>query len=82
MPTYRADLETEVDSLEYNFNTGVGRLYMPHRCCTDMDGCIRLFTAIDPNVKIIRTLSGLEWDTVYERHGDSWKARASGRVTV
>ena len=80
MPTYRTDLKTDVDGLEYNFNTGVGRLYMPRGCCTDMDGCVRLFTVIDPNVKMIRTLSGLEWDTVYERCGERWEARDPGRV--
>ena len=78
----RDDLETAVDGLEYNFNTRTGRLYMPRGCCTDMTGCIRLFTAIEPNVQVIRTLSGLSWDTSYHRRGDEWHARLPGKLAM
>jgi hypothetical protein len=70
-----------MDSLEYSFKYKTGRLYLRRGRRPDMDGCIRLFTAIDPNVEMIRTLSGFKWGPVYKRHGDCWEARPAGRVT-
>jgi hypothetical protein len=68
---YRADLETEVNGLEYSFTTGVGRLYVPPGAGPDMDGAVKLFTMIDPKARKISVLAGLEWATV----GDHWEAR-------
>lgn len=74
---YRADTQCYVETLQYNFSTKQGLLRMGDDSCTDMMGCIRLFQAIDPEVKTILThQSGGELDTCYVRNGgfDDWKA--------
>ena len=79
---YRADLESHIDGLEHNFNSGVGRLYVPYGAGADMDACVRLFMLIDPNVKKINTFSGIERSTIYERNGDEWEARRVERAKI
>ena len=75
MSVQRWDLQTAVDSLAYDFNAATGRLYMPDGVCTDMSGCIALFTAIDPKVRHIVTFAGGKQDTTYHRDGAHWEAR-------
>lgn len=68
-------LATTVQRLHYDWSTGAGGLFMPDGCCTDMQGAIRLFRKIDPNVRVIRTFAGPARDTTYERVGrDEWVA--------
>jgi hypothetical protein len=72
---YRADLESEVNGLEYSFHTRQGRLFVPANGGADMEGAVRLFSLIDPHVQRISTLAGLEQSTVYDRGVDGWEAR-------
>lgn len=69
MATKRAVWDTrlvcKVKTLSYDFRTGVGEIHFPPFHCCDMDGCIKLFTAIDPKVKDIQTYSGEKMDTRY-----------------
>jgi hypothetical protein len=65
---HRDDLHTSVERLEYDFRHATGFLYMPKGCCTDMGGCIALFEAIDPKVRVIRTFANDVADTVYSKH--------------
>lgn len=67
-----------VHSLAYSFEAKEGRLDMPPVSCCDMDGCIRLFHTIDPEVHRIETYSGGLPDTVYERDGRQWRAISHG----
>jgi hypothetical protein len=77
---YRADLESEVNGLEYDFDTRVGRLYVPRGAGADMEAAVALFMQIDPAVRKISTLAGLERSTVYDRDGDGhWEARRVGQ---
>jgi hypothetical protein len=76
---YRDDLGTIVNSLSYNFRTQTGRLSLPALCCTDMDGCIRLFTTIDSHVNRIETVVGNTSSTIYVREVSGWVARCPGR---
>jgi hypothetical protein len=58
------------------FATHTGVLAMDDDNCTDMRGCIRVFEAIDPNVKIIRTTEASEHrDTIYLKLATGWEAR-------
>lgn len=76
MSVQRWDLQTAVDRLAYDFNEASGRLYMPDGVCTDMNGCIALFTTIDPKVRSILTFAGDKPDTAYYRNGATgeWEA--------
>lgn len=66
---------TCVSAMSYDFRTRTGQLTMPDLCCTDMGGCIRLFTAIDPDVVRIEAISGDAIDTLYSRGPHGWQAR-------
>ena len=71
--------------LEYDFTTRMGELLMGEGSCTDMSGCIAIFTQIDPDVEIIRTwrcgkTSRIE-DTAYRKWDDKWHAIPSPRDT-
>jgi hypothetical protein len=48
--------------------------------CCDMDGCVAVFTAIDPQVCAIATFSGINKDTVYTRYGERWEAASARRT--
>ena len=65
-----ARLQCCVRSLEYNFETRMGRVWLPHGKYNDMNGCIRVFTAIHPAVKQIvvkddggRTITYRKWSS-------------------
>jgi hypothetical protein len=64
----------DVHRVEYDFRSKVGNLFMApaHNC--DMTGCVALFKAIDPKVKMIATFSGDRPDTLYLSRGDEWEA--------
>src|ERR1700745_3824056 len=65
-----------VQRLEYDFATRTGVLVMDDDNCTDMRGCIRVFEAIDPDVKIIRTMEASgHRDTSYLKLATGWEAR-------
>ncbi len=72
---FRPDLGTSVTRLAYDFRTRTGRLILPAWCCTDMSGCLRLFTAIDSNVLRIETVAGTVPDTCYTRGASGWSAQ-------
>jgi hypothetical protein len=73
---YHADLQCYVDKLEYDFRARTGGLYADGY--TDMDGCIRLFQHIDPNVRLIRTFVRLDADTIYKMtSAGTWEAARS-----
>ena len=66
-----------VKRVVYDFDTRRGILMMEEDSCTDMNGAIKLFQAIDPNVKAIDTFAGTRPDTSYRRHSakfGGWKA--------
>jgi hypothetical protein len=60
--------------LTHDFQTAAGQLFMAAGHCCDMESCVALFVAIDPLVSEIRTISGLDKDAVYTRHGQRWEA--------
>lgn len=74
-------LMCEVKSLEYDFKSRTGILYMPPVNCCDMGGCIKLFEAIDPKVSTIRTIAGDRQDTIYFLTASGWEARTTQIVT-
>lgn len=45
-------------AMTYDFETRTGSLLVPRLHCTDMTGCVELFTRIDPNVEMITVDSG------------------------
>jgi hypothetical protein len=49
--------------------------------CTDMTGCIALFTAIDPDVREIQTFNEGGIDTTYKRFGHFDADIATGRFS-
>jgi hypothetical protein len=71
---WRADLQTSVRSLSYDFISRTGTLVLPAMCCTDMTGAIDLFTAIDPHVQVIATVADDASDTTYMRTAKGWQA--------
>lgn len=75
---YNAQLQTSVERLEYDFNTKIGRVFMPCDCCTDMRGAIKLFKAIDPEVLRIETWAGTDRDAFYSRPSreSEWRAHS------
>ena len=68
------DLMADVYGLKYDFGSRSGKLYMGRGCHCDMDGCINLFSRIDPSVQLIFTYSGEKMDTLYKRERGEWKA--------
>lgn len=70
--------QCELKGLNYDFPSKIGNLLMGEFSCTDMSGCIAIFTQIDPEVKLIRTwrcggATPIE-DTCYRKWGDKWAA--------
>jgi hypothetical protein len=65
--------------LHYDFAAATGALIMADGECCDMQGCVALFTAIDPAVGVIVTFAGIEKDSVYVRHGRGWEAESRPR---
>jgi len=63
--------------IEYEPRKRCGIVYMDSGMCTDKDGAIALFTAIDPDVLTIITIAGQNTDTIYRRQPNSekWEAR-------
>jgi len=79
------ELSCTVELLSYNFDdeNGMGLLFMAPLNCCDMSGCIKLFSAIDPNVRRILTYAGGVPDTEYLKDGSGeWVAidHRPGRV--
>jgi hypothetical protein len=74
----RDDVMCRVARLEYDFVARTGCLHLPAQNCVDMTGCIALFTAIDADVRHIRTVrgrlaGGTVEDTCYRRpEGGPW----------
>jgi hypothetical protein len=69
------ELVCHVESLWYDFCTRRGSIDFPELNWCDMDGCVKLFEAIDPDVRVIRTNSGYEPDTCYVRGADLEECR-------
>lgn len=70
-------LSCTVESLGYNFykEGGMGLLFMEPLNCCDMAECIKLFSAIDPDVRRILTYAGGVPDTEYRKDGSGeWVA--------
>ena len=77
---FRDDTVCHVTSLEYDFVNQRGVLHMPPHNSTDMKGCIALFTAIDPGVRMVKAISGgggTIRDSLYVKDDESgkWLAR-------
>jgi hypothetical protein len=65
----------QVDRLAYDFGTRAGAIYFPDGDCCDMGGCLALFRAIDPGVRLIQTYSGPRTDIRYVKDGHhDWRA--------
>ncbi|MBW3243708.1 hypothetical protein KUV57_13630 [Epibacterium sp. DP7N7-1] len=51
---------------------------MDEMSCVDMNGCISVFTEIDPEVTSIQTWNEIEGrnfeDTSYSKRGDTWQS--------
>lgn len=77
MSVRRADLQTSVLAVHYDFLTRTGTLHMAPQCTTDMTGAIALFTAIDPDVQRIETIAGDHLDTAYVYTAGGWESRRS-----
>ena len=75
---YNTQLMCSVISLGYDFPTHHGYVYFPEYCCCDMQGCIKLFTAIDPDVTMVITFSGPKPDMIYCKENASGQPRKNG----
>ena len=64
------DFGCAVESVKYDFEKGIGHVYMPIGNCTDMDGAIKFFKMIAPDVTHIVTWCNGELDTQYVLHTD------------
>jgi len=69
----RDDLMTAVERIEYFVETRTGKLHLVKLCTVNYDGCVRLFTDIDPRVIRIEVFSGTVLDGVYFLEGKEWK---------
>ena len=68
-------LQCQVLSVTYDNRTRVGELTMVEGDNCDMQGCVDLFLALDPDVWAIRTYSGSRLDTCYRRdRSNAWRA--------
>lgn len=65
-------VQCHVIGLLYEFTRHAGELVVPDHNCTDMQGCIALFQAIDPLVERIAVMDGPESQTLYTLCGDHW----------
>lgn len=74
------DLRTQcmLESVQYDFTTRIGHLVMGPMSAADMQGCIDIFTGLDPKVEAIVTWrtdpAGLVRDTSYLLHKGEWRA--------
>jgi hypothetical protein len=69
-------VKTPVNNIAYDFRARRGAVHMPAGCCTDMQGCIEMFTGFAPDIVEINTFSGGKADTSYKRRADGeWVAR-------
>lgn len=78
MAVFHEKLKCMVESAEYDFGERRGRLHMAANNCCEMSACIRLFEALDPEVKTISTYAGGVPDTIYRRQPDGWQAALRG----
>jgi hypothetical protein len=69
-------LQAWVRSIEYDFSTHSGKVFLEDDGCADMSGCIKMFQAIDDAVCCVQTTNDEGLDTRYEyQHGsDEWIA--------
>jgi GcrA cell cycle regulator len=74
MPKQHDGLQCELERLDYDFTSRIGRLYMVDGDCCDMSACIEMFAAIDRDVSRIETFSGTEADTCYAKPLGKWVA--------
>lgn len=69
----------ELNGLAYNFKEKKGDLYMGPCSAADMDGCIGIFTEIDPEVTFIQTWRSYKdkkvEDTAYALINGTWLPR-------
>jgi hypothetical protein len=78
---WNEQLQCEVDGVEYDFRKRAGIVRMPWGNCTDMDGCIRLFEAIDEDVRTIQTIEAGGLDTRYVRIlKNKWHAQSPDSI--
>lgn len=74
------DLGCALNSIKYDFEKGVGHVYMPIGNCTDMASTIEFFQRIVPFVGHIMTWQETavrgtyDIDTQYVKHGAEWIA--------
>lgn len=74
MDFYNEQLKCAVNRMAYDWRSAIGRIWLaPDHCC-DMNGCIRMFTALDPKVISIFTFQGEADDTVYMKVHGEWRA--------
>ena len=64
------DFGCAVTAVRYDFEKSTGHVHMPIGNCTDMNGTIKFFKAIDPNVVNIITWANGDLDTQYVHHSD------------
>ena len=77
LPPLRIDerMQCPVERLMYDWMTKIGRVYLGVSGCSDMTGCLQVFSAIDADVQTILTFSDDAPDTIYERDGTGqWQA--------
>lgn len=70
--TRNDELQCYVISIDYDFASKTGSVFMPPNNCTDMGGAVRLFTRIDADVRRIETWNGRAKDMAYYREGGKW----------
>ncbi len=68
------ELQTEVNRIDYDFTTGVARVFMPDLCCCDMGGVVAYFTRIDPAVNEIQTFANEAPGTLYLLGDEGWRS--------
>lgn len=68
-------LQCYVRDISYNFTHRRGVVHLGDFSCTDMSGCIAMFTGIDKRVRLIETLSSDgKGDTYYVSTRSGWQA--------
>lgn len=63
--TYSKLVQSHIVSINYDFTTRQGTLYLAAGEYCNLEGVIRLFRRIDRKVRIIRTFSGLSADMAF-----------------
>lgn len=71
-PVFHRSLVTTIRDLGYDFTTRTGTVRLPDGCCTDMSGCIRLFTRIDRAAQVIHCIAGETHAYSYVRQRGEW----------